>query len=54
MIQVLGRESLRSEASEKTASEWWSSNIGIPGYYTLVSPLFFQVSLILCRFLEML
>ncbi|XP_047172496.1 uncharacterized protein LOC124840477 isoform X1 [Vigna umbellata] len=25
--KVLGRESLRSEASEKTASEWWSSKI---------------------------
>ena len=31
MIQVLGRESLRSDVSEKTASEWWSSKIGNPG-----------------------
>jgi len=31
MIQVLGRESLCSEVSKKTASEWWSSKIGNPG-----------------------
>ncbi|KAK7373817.1 hypothetical protein VNO80_07237 [Phaseolus coccineus] len=30
--KVLGRESLRSEVNEKTASEWWSSKIGNPDY----------------------
>ncbi|CAJ1801650.1 unnamed protein product [Sphenostylis stenocarpa] len=32
--QVLGRESLRSEVSEKTASDGWSSKFDIPDYST--------------------
>lgn len=50
LIQVLGRESLRSEVSGKTVNQTWSSKSGSQGRIPCFSPWFLQVLVCLYNF----